>query len=160
MLQGVVQRGTAVAALSLGNSIAGKTGTTDDGKDTWFIGFTRDLVCGVYIGFDQPRTQGPGETGATAALPVFIDFMKVALKDRPAMPFHVPPGIAMVRVRQSDGLLAQPGDRRVVLEPFRLGTVPAAADMVVDAANQKPAKSAPARPVDPALADADLGGLY
>jgi penicillin-binding protein 1A len=160
MLQGVVQRGTAVAALSLGNSIAGKTGTTDDGKDTWFIGFTRDLVCGVYIGFDQPRTQGPGETGATAALPVFIDFMKVALKDRPAMPFHVPPGIALVRVRQSDGLLAQPGDRGVVLEPFRLGTVPAAADMVVDAANQKPAKSAPARPVDPALAEADLGGLY
>jgi penicillin-binding protein 1A len=160
MLQGVIERGTAVAALALGNSIAGKTGTTDDGKDTWFIGFTRDLVCGVYIGFDQPRTQGPGETGATAALPVFVDFMKVALKDRPAMPFHVPPGIAMVRVRQSDGLLAQPGDRRVVLEPFKLGTVPVAADMVLDAANQKPAKSAPARPVDPALAEADLGGLY
>ena len=86
--------------------------------------------------------------------------MKVALEDRPAMPFHVPAGIAMVRVRQSDGLLAQPGDRRVVLEPFKLGTMPVAADLVLDAGNQKPAKSAPARPVDPALAEAFLGGLY
>ncbi len=132
MMQGVVERGTGVRARILGKPVAGKTGTTDDDKDTWFLGFTPDLLCGVYMGFDQPRTQGPGEQGSSVALPVFIDFMQQALKDKPAIPFRIPPGLTMARVRESDGLAAAPGDKGIVLEPFKPGTVPQAAGPVLD----------------------------
>jgi len=132
MMQGVVERGTGVRARVLGKPIAGKTGTTEDDKDTWFIGFTPDLVCGVYMGFDQPRTQGPKEEGSSVALPVFIEFMQQALKDKPAIPFRIPPGLTMARVREADGLAAGPGDKGIVLEPFKPGTVPQAAGPVLD----------------------------
>jgi penicillin-binding protein 1A len=127
MMQGVIERGTGVRARVIGKPLAGKTGTTEDDKDTWFIGFTPDLVCGVYMGFDQPRTQGPGEQGASVALPVFIEFMQNALKDQPAIPFRIPPGLTMVRVRERDGLLARAGDRDAIWEPFKPGTIPASA---------------------------------
>ena len=76
ILEGVVQNGTAVRAKQLNMTIAGKTGTTNDSYDTWFIGYTPDIIVGVYIGFDQPKTLGQKETGASLPLPVFIDFMK------------------------------------------------------------------------------------
>lgn len=124
MMEGVVQRGTATKLLSLGKPLAGKTGTTNDSHDAWFMGFSPDLVVGTYIGFDQPRSLGPKETGGSAAVPVFKDFMEVALKDRPATPFRVPPGVRLVRVNPETGTLAQPGDRKAIWEAFLPGTEP------------------------------------
>lgn len=103
MLQGVVQRGTAARAASLGIPLAGKTGTTNDSRDAWFIGFSSDLVVGVYIGFDTPRTLGQKETGGRAALPAFMDFMKDAKDIYPARDFTVPPGIQIIQVDHQTG---------------------------------------------------------
>ena len=94
MLEGVVQRGTGTAVQAVGKPLAGKTGTTNDSLDDWFIGFSPDLVVGVFVGFDQPRTLGPKETGGATAAPIFRDFMKEALTDKPAIPFRIPPGSA------------------------------------------------------------------
>ncbi|AQR61761.1 penicillin-binding protein [Brevundimonas sp. LM2] len=91
MLEGVVQRGTAASAASLGRWVGGKTGTTNEYRSAWFVGFTTDIVVGVFIGFDDNRSLGSGEAGASAAVPVFIDFMQDALKVRPARPFVRPP---------------------------------------------------------------------
>ena len=88
MLEGVVQRGTAGNIAKLGRPLAGKTGTTNDSFDTWFIGFSPDLVVGVFIGFDEPRSLGPKETGSSAAASVFRDFMAAALENEPAKPFE------------------------------------------------------------------------
>lgn len=102
-LEGVVERGTATRAKGLGRPLAGKTGTSNDANDVWFVGFSPDLVVGVWFGFDSPRTLGGSETGGTVAVPVFRDVMAEALKDRPATPFRVPPGIKLVRVEQGNG---------------------------------------------------------
>lgn len=124
MLEGVVRRGTGYRASSIGKPLAGKTGTTNESQDTWFIGFSPDLVAGVFVGFDTPRNMGPRETGSSAALPVFKTFMEQALADRPARPFRVPPGIRTVRINTESGLPARPGDPKVVDEVFRIGTEP------------------------------------
>jgi penicillin-binding protein 1A len=91
IMQGVVQRGTGTAVAAVGKPIAGKTGTTNDWQDAWFIGFSPDLAAGVYVGFDEPSTLGDGETGGHVAAPIFRDFMLAALKDKPAKPFAPPP---------------------------------------------------------------------
>jgi penicillin-binding protein 1A len=105
MLQGVVQHGTGNAVAAVGKPLAGKTGTTSDWYDAWFVGFSPDLVAGVYVGFDEPRTLGEGEAGGKVAAPIFRDFMAAALKDKPATPFALPPGaaalVASVTARQS-----------------------------------------------------------
>ncbi|MBO6824999.1 MAG: penicillin-binding protein 1A [Sneathiella sp.] len=119
MLEGVVQRGTGRKVLEVGKPLAGKTGTTNDSNDAWFVGFSPDLAVGVYVGFDQPRSLGPREGGAGVASPVFRDFMKDALKDSPAIPFRVPEGIRLVRVVASTGEIARPGDRGVIWEAFK-----------------------------------------
>jgi penicillin-binding protein 1A len=127
MMEGVVLRGTAAGAgfqKEVGKPVAGKTGTTNEYKDAWFIGFTPDIVAGVYIGFDKPRTLGRGETGGRLAAPVVKDFMKVALADKPAMPFRVPPGIKLVRVDLKTGARAGPGSEKTILEAFKPGTAP------------------------------------
>ena len=124
MLEGVVQRGTATKLLSLGKPLAGKTGTTNDSMDAWFVGFSPDLVVGTYIGFDQPRSLGPRETGGSAAVPIFKDVMGEALKDKPATPFRVPRGLRLVRVNPETGQLAQPGERKAIWEAFIPGTEP------------------------------------
>jgi penicillin-binding protein 1A len=126
MLRGVVERGTATRALAIGKPVAGKTGTTDDIRDAWFVGFTPDLVVGVYVGFDQPKTLGSEEQGASAALPVFVQFMEAALKDQPATPFRVPPGVRLVRVDADSGRLARPGSSTAILEAYLPGTEPTA----------------------------------
>ncbi|HEV8679451.1 MAG TPA: PBP1A family penicillin-binding protein [Stellaceae bacterium] len=90
MMQRVVQRGTGTAVAAVGKPLAGKTGTTSDWYDAWFVGFSPDLVAGVFVGFDEPRTLGDGETGGHVAAPIFRDFMAAALKDKPATPFPVP----------------------------------------------------------------------
>ena len=92
IMEGVVQRGTATIVKSVGKPIAGKTGTTNDEKDVWFVGYSPDLAVGVYMGYDKPRHIGRGATGGHLAAPVVADFFKVALADKPAVPFRVPAG--------------------------------------------------------------------
>lgn len=123
MLEGVVQRGTAARLRALDRPLAGKTGTTNDSRDAWFMGFSPDLVVGTYIGFDQPRSLGARETGGSAAVPVFQEVMAEALKDEPKTPFRVPPGVRLVRVDPATGRLAEPGSR-AIWEAFLPGTEP------------------------------------
>ena len=134
MLEGVIQRGTGVSIRVVGKPLAGKTGTTNDAADAWFVGFSPDLVVGVYTGFDKPRTLGPGEQGATVAAPVFRDFMLTALKNQPAIPFRIPDGITLARVNAKTGLPAQPGDQDVIMEAFKQGTEPHGEQPVLDGA--------------------------
>jgi penicillin-binding protein 1A len=132
LLEGVIQRGTGVIVKSVGKPLAGKTGTSNDVQDAWFVGFSPDLVVGVYTGFDKPRTLGPGEQGATVAAPIFRDFMAGALKNEPAIPFRIPEGIRLVRVDAKTGLPAQPDDRNVIMEAFKQGTEPHGQQPVLD----------------------------
>ncbi|HEX6956899.1 MAG TPA: penicillin-binding protein 1A [Ferrovibrio sp.] len=124
ILEGVVQRGTGVRIRELGIPLAGKTGTTNDSNDAWFIGFSPDLAVGVYAGYDTPKSLGKHEQGATIAVPIFKEFMAKALANKPAIQFRVPPGVRLVRVQADTGELARPGDRHVILEAFRPGTEP------------------------------------
>jgi penicillin-binding protein 1A len=124
MLEGVVNRGTGTAVKAVGKPLAGKTGTTNDGRDVWFMGFSPDLVAGVYLGFDQPRSLGEKATGGRCSAPIFRDFMMEALKNAPATPFRVPPGIRLVRVDYYTGERAAPGAGKVIWEAFKPGTEP------------------------------------
>ncbi|HEY5216148.1 MAG TPA: penicillin-binding protein 1A, partial [Pseudolabrys sp.] len=127
MMEGVVLRGTAAGAgfqKEVGKPVAGKTGTTNDEKDAWFIGYTPDVVVGVYIGYDKPRHLARGATGGHLAAPIVKDFLKVALADKPAVPFRVPSGIKLIRVDLKSGLRAGPGTERAILEAFKPGTAP------------------------------------
>ena len=123
-MEGVVQRGTATVVKEVGKPIAGKTGTTNDEKDAWFIGFTPDLAVGVYMGYDKPRHLGRGATGGHLSAPIARDFFKAALADKPAMPFRVPPGIKLIRVDLKTGQRAGPGSQAAILEAFKPGTAP------------------------------------
>ncbi|MBM3517002.1 MAG: penicillin-binding protein 1A [Alphaproteobacteria bacterium] len=153
MLQGVVERGTGHIIADVGRPLAGKTGTTNDSRDAWFVGFAPDLAVGVFCGFDQPRTLGRGETGASVAAPVFRDFMAEALADQPALPFRIPSGVRLVRVNAETGRLARPGERNVILEAFKPGTEPGdQAAPVLD--------GVPQAGVGGAAADEGTGGLY
>lgn len=125
MLEGVVERGTGAAARSIGKPVAGKTGTTNDSRDAWFVGFAPDLVVGVYVGFDQPRTLGRQATGGSVALPIWTEFMTAALADAPATPFRTPPGVRLVRIDAETGLLPGDATRTVIAEAFLPGTEPA-----------------------------------
>ncbi len=126
MMEGVVLRGTATKVREVGKPIAGKTGTTNDEKDAWFVGFSPDLVVGVFVGFDQPATMGRGATGGQVASPIFTDFMTVALADQPAKEFQVPPGISLIPIDRQTGLQAggESGSENVILEAFKPGTAP------------------------------------
>ena len=119
ILQGVAVRGTGARLASLGKNLAGKTGTTNENKDAWFIGFSPDMVVGVYVGFDEPRTLGKIETGAAAALPIFYDFMKDALKNKPNYEFRVPKGIKFVRINPKTGKPATLDDKVVIYEALK-----------------------------------------
>jgi penicillin-binding protein 1A len=122
MLQGVVERGTAARARSIGKIIAGKTGTTNSSFDSWFVGFSPDLVVGVYVGFDIPKSLGSNETGSSVALPIFIDFMKDALKDKPSTPFRVPSNVKFVKIDRSTGKFptSSTPKEKIFLEAFKL----------------------------------------
>ncbi|HEY7687137.1 MAG TPA: penicillin-binding protein 1A, partial [Dongiaceae bacterium] len=129
ILEGVVQRGTATIVRQVGKPLAGKTGTTNDSKDTWFVGFSPDLAVGVYIGFDNPRNLGDKETGGGLAAPIFRDFMTEALADQPATPFRVPAGIRLVRVNLKTGQRAS-GDG-TIFESFKPGTEPTGQGVII-----------------------------
>jgi penicillin-binding protein 1A len=124
MMEGVVQRGTATTVREVGKPIAGKTGTTNDEKDVWFVGFSPDLAVGVYLGYDKPKPLGRGATGGHMAAPIVREFLKVALADKPAVPFRVPAGIKLIRIDAKSGMRAAPGSERVILEAFKPGTAP------------------------------------
>jgi len=125
MLEGVVRRGTgAIVGASIKQAIAGKTGTTNETVDTWFVGFTPDLVVGVWVGFDMPRTLGAREQGGTTAAPIFRDFMLEALKLKPSGPFKKPDGLIALAVNLDTGLPAVAGDPRAIVDLFTPQTVP------------------------------------
>lgn len=124
ILKGVIERGTGIRIKSLRRPLAGKTGTTNESKDAWFIGFSPDLVVGVFAGFDEPRSMGKRETGSSIAVPIFKDFMEEALANQPAIPFRVPKGIRNVQINAETGTRAAPGDERVIWEAFLTGTEP------------------------------------
>jgi penicillin-binding protein 1A len=126
IMEGVVQRGTATVLRGVGKPVAGKTGTTNENKDAWFIGYTPELAVGVYFGYDKPRhlSYPGGATGGHQAAPVVRDFLKAALADKPPAPFRVPPGIKLIRVDAISGARAGPGTERVILEAFKPATAP------------------------------------
>ncbi len=124
VLQGVVRRGTAVKAKVLKRPLAGKTGTTDDCTDAWFVGYTPSLICGVWVGYDEKKSLGKRETGAEAALPIWIDFMQTILKDKPVEEFQATGNIVTVSVDRLTGLRATPDCTDVITESFIAGTEP------------------------------------
>lgn len=124
MLEGAVKRGTGRRISTIGKPLAGKTGTTNDSRDAWFIGFSADLVAGVYVGFDDNRPLGQGESGGRVAAPIFKEFMQAALADMATPPFRVPPQVNLVRINAKTGKLARPDDETIILEAFKLGTEP------------------------------------
>jgi penicillin-binding protein 1A len=125
MMEGVVKRGTAVILSDLGHPIAGKTGTTNEEKDAWFIGFTPDLVVGVFMGYDNPVPMGKGSTGGGLAAPIFKEFMSVMLKDKRPVEFRVPEGMKLIAVNRKTGMRAGKGDAGAIIEAFKPGTGPA-----------------------------------
>ncbi len=122
MLQGVIERGTSMRARKVGKIIGGKTGTTNNSYDSWFVGFSPDLVAATYIGFDNPKSLGDKETGSSVALPIFIDFMKNALKDRPSTPFRIPSSVKFMKIDKTTGMLAttQTPRENIFFEAFKL----------------------------------------
>ena len=119
MLEGAVQRGTGKGLKDLNLNLAGKTGTTNKNTDAWFIGFTSNIVVGVYVGFDEPKTLGKIETGARAALPIFKLFMKNAVKRKDSRPFKVAKNIKMMVVDPITGEKAKFGSKKTIIEAYK-----------------------------------------
>jgi len=136
ILEGVIQRGTATSLRALERPLAGKTGTTNQEKDAWFVGYSPDLVVGVFMGFDTPTPMGKGNTGGKLAAPVFGSFMKEALADQPASPFRIPPGIKLARVNLRTGLRAGEEDPQSIMEAFKPGEEPDDAYSVIGFSDQ------------------------
>jgi penicillin-binding protein 1A len=125
MMQGVVERGTATVLKELERPVAGKTGTSNDEKDAWFVGYTPDLVTAVFMGFDLPRPMGRGQTGGELAAPMFLDFMKAAEADKPVADFLVPEGMNLIAINRKTGMQASGKGPEVIMEAFKPGTGPA-----------------------------------
>jgi penicillin-binding protein 1A len=167
ILEGVVQRGTGTRVKAVGKPLAGKTGTTNDSKDAWFVGFSPDLAVGVYVGFDNPTSLGDKETGGAIAAPIFRDFMMEALADQPATPFRVPPGIRLVRVDLASGQRRASG-QGVIFEAFKPGTEPngqgtvigGAGDMFFNGGAEGSAPGATATGQSGSGVPSTTGGLY
>jgi penicillin-binding protein 1A len=121
ILEGVVQRGTgtAIAKKLPGVPLAGKTGTTNDYKDVWFVGYSPDLVVGVFVGYDTPKPMGKAATGGAVTAPIFGNFIKLTLADKKPVPFRQPPGIKLVRVNPKTGLRSNAGDKETLMEAFK-----------------------------------------
>jgi penicillin-binding protein 1A len=171
MLEGVVQRGTAQRLKKLGMPLAGKTGTTNEEKDAWFIGYAPDLVVGVYVGFDTPRPMGKGQTGGAVAAPIFGQFMKLAQAGKPAVPFRVPPGIRLVQVNKQTGLRTSPDDPEAIQEAFKPNEYPDDAYSVIGFSETTGTNAAPndayqpnsrwqPPPPGPSTYDSGRGGLW
>jgi penicillin-binding protein 1A len=124
MMRSVVEEGTAVKAKSLGRQAAGKTGTSNQARDAWFVGFTTQLVSGVWVGYDDHRPLGTKESGAKSALPIWIEVMKEAHGKTPSEDFPMPSGVALARIDPATGKLAYEGQANAVEEYFLEGTLP------------------------------------
>ena len=124
MMEGVITRGTGRRIGQTGFAIAGKTGTTNDNTNAWFVGFTPDLVVGVYVGYDTPRPLGKRETGSTAAVPIFGQFIRDAMQNKPAIPFRRPEGINLFPINALNGERSQVGGKDVIIEAFKPGQRP------------------------------------
>jgi penicillin-binding protein 1A len=165
MMQGVVERGTGDAVKAVGKPIAGKTGTTNDYRDAWFLGFSPDLAAGVYVGYDEPDSLGKDETGGHVAAPIFRDFMIDALKDTPAVDFRIPPGLRLYRVSAATGLPVS-GSGPAIYEAYKPGTEPGKGRYVASEAssNSGEAEGSPVDSAsgpassDPGNADTGSGG--
>ena len=156
MLEGVVQRGTATVLKQVGKPLAGKTGTSNDYKDAWFIGYSPDLVVGVFIGYDNPRPMGRGMTGGEMAAPIAGDFFKLALADKAAVPFRVPEGLTLIPIDRKTGMRANAGAPGTILEAFKPGTGPPDTYSII---GQSDSYGDPAPP-DAGAAMSGTGGLY
>jgi len=119
MLEGAIQRGTGRKLKDLNLDLAGKTGTTDENNDAWFVGFTSNLVVGVYVGFDEPKSLGRYETGSKTALPIFKAFIKNAVKKKDARPFKVAKNIKMMVIDLITGKKANFGSKKTIIEAFK-----------------------------------------
>ena len=124
MLRGAVTRGTGKLINKLNKTLAGKTGTTNSNQDAWFVGFSSDLVVGVFVGFDNPATLGKRETGSSVAAPIFRDFMSKALKNKPDIPFRRPAGIKLIKVNPKTGLISKSNSKNYIIEAFKPGQLP------------------------------------
>jgi penicillin-binding protein 1A len=124
LLKAVIQEGTGWRAKALKRPAAGKTGTTNDLRDAWFMGFTPRLAAGVWVGYDDRKPLGAGETGSRAANPIWLYFMSEVLKDEPVEDFTVPESVAFSKIDAKTGLLASPHSEATVLQAFAAGTEP------------------------------------
>ena len=124
MMEGVVQAGTATAVKEVGKPIAGKTGTTNDEKDAWFIGYTPDLICGVWVGYDERQSLGGHQTGGSTAAPIWEEFMKTATQGSQVKDFTEPEDIESKKICMETGLVAGPRCPRIRVELFKKGTAP------------------------------------
>ena len=149
IMTGVIERGTGRIAQTVKKTLAGKSGTSNDNFDTWFIGFTPDLVVGVFVGFDTPQPLGPKDTGSIVAAPIFRDFMTEALKDKTDIPFRIPEGVRLVRVDAKTGKPAKAGMQDTIWEAFRKGDDPEAQTKVIGGDVDSKSDDEP-----------DMGGLY
>ena len=155
IMEGVITRGTGQAIKEVGRHLAGKTGTTNDAKDVWFVGYSTDLAVGLYLGYDQPRSLGATAYAAQYAAPVFRDFMRLALAGKPDVPFRVPPGIKLISVDLHSGMRSS--GQGSILEAFKPGTAPPDSYSVIGDAGPRGAASAPDADRD---VGSGTGGLY
>jgi len=125
LLKAVVTEGTGWRAKALSRPVAGKTGTTNDLRDAWFIGFDPTLVTGVWVGYDDSRQMGKGETGSRVACPIWLYFMREVLKGKPIIPFQHPEGVVITKIDAKTGLLASPSSQKTCFQAFKKGTEPA-----------------------------------
>jgi penicillin-binding protein 1A len=137
MLESVVKEGTGKRVKALNRPVAGKTGTTNDLQDAWFVGYTPSFITGVWVGNDNGRTLGKRETGSRTASPIWLGFMQTVLKDKPVRMFQVPEGIVFAKIDAKTGLLPIPESKKTLFECFKDGTVPTKytpkPDTIVDA---------------------------
>jgi penicillin-binding protein 1A len=137
LLESVVKEGTGKRVKALKRPVAGKTGTTNDLQDAWFVGYTPRFISGVWVGFDNGLTLGKGETGSRTASPIWLGFMDAILKDKPVRVFQVPEGVVFAKIDAKTGLLPIPESRNTIFECFKEGTVPSeytkTPDTIVDA---------------------------
>ncbi len=159
IMEGVVQRGTATRVKALDRPVAGKTGTTNEEKDAWFVGFTPDLVAGVFIGYDEPKPMGRGATGGSMAAPIFLDFMQDALADTPAVDFRVPEGVKLIPVDRLSGRATSGSGGNVILEAFKPGTAPGDTFSIIGLNDNEPSRRRITRESERAVLSG-TGGLY
>lgn len=160
MLEGAVQRGTGTALRELGRPLAGKTGTTNDFRDAWFVGFGPDLIVATYVGFDTPLPLGSGEAGSRVAVPIVKQFLQTALEDYPAAPFRVPEGVRFAPINRRTGEPAAIGQPYTILEAFRPGTEPQRGATAAEETLSFGRGSLGNSQSDSSDEEDDLGGLY